>query len=392
MQSGASALPALPDSGPGDVGRMAGIDVARGLAVLGMVGAHQWIGEDLSWAPSSWLALVEGRPSILFAVLAGVSIALLSGGVRVATGEALVRARTRILVRAAWVFAIGGVLEFFNDWVPIILGVYGVLFVLALPVLRWSPRRLFVLAAVVAVLGPPVCLLLGQVAMATQFDAGQPFIVLMFTGFYPATVWAAFVFAGLAIGRLDLRSPRMHGRLLVAGSLLAVSGYAAGWLTTLLFASGGSAVGLEAGMESLGQWDPAWLSGAQPHSGTTFEALGSTGVAVAVLGLCLIVASRAPRLVFPLASVGAMALTVYSVQIVLIWLGGDDRPFGVTVWLLASAVTMVVTALWRLLWARGPLERLLTWSARLASDPRAGVDRRPAGLDAADRRDRVVAS
>ena len=68
----------------------------------------------------------NGRSSILFAVLAGVSLALLSGRTDPVRGDDLVRARTRILVRAAWVFAIGGALEALGTDVDIILGVYAV--------------------------------------------------------------------------------------------------------------------------------------------------------------------------------------------------------------------------------------------------------------------------
>lgn len=51
--------------------RIAGLDVARGLAILGMVAAH--VGDDAStdgvgWP---WLVATHGRSSALFAVLAG---------------------------------------------------------------------------------------------------------------------------------------------------------------------------------------------------------------------------------------------------------------------------------------------------------------------------------
>ena len=146
--------------------RIGGLDVARGLAVLGMFGAHLGDTGDLGWDPATWRAVVDGRSSILFATLAGVSIALLSGGRTPAAGRELARARTRVLVRAAWVFAIGGVLELLDTFVAIILGVYAVLFVLALPFLRWPPARLLLAAGVVTLAGPPLVLVAGQYATA----------------------------------------------------------------------------------------------------------------------------------------------------------------------------------------------------------------------------------
>src|SRR3954469_12956222 len=86
-------------------GRVTGLDVARALAVFGMLGAHfGGVPADVVASPSTWLGVVNGRSAILFAVLAGVSVALLTGRILAPAGEDLVRARIRLLVRAAWVF------------------------------------------------------------------------------------------------------------------------------------------------------------------------------------------------------------------------------------------------------------------------------------------------
>jgi uncharacterized membrane protein YeiB len=363
--------------------RITGLDLARGLAVLGMFGAHMEVPPNLSWSPSSWQALVYGRPAALFAVLAGVSIGLLSGGTRPASGNDLVRARVRIMVRAAWIFLIGGLLELLGTEVFVILGAYAVLFVLALPFLRWSPRRLLLLAAVLVVVAPPVSLVLSQVAEVVV-EADTAFVPLVLTGAYPALWWWAFVVVGLAIGRVDLSARRVRAVLLLAGAATAVAGYVLGWASTHLLASGvvfpeaedvyGRLKGWDE--ERMGQWDWAWLSGAQPHTGTPAWLLASTGVAVAVIAACLVVADAFPRLAYPIASVGAMALTVYSAHIVALWIfpAGDPASAG-TRWLLFTAGAIVFAVAWRLLVGRGPLERLLTWSSNRAAGP---SDRAPA--------------
>src|SRR3954452_18985875 len=213
-------------------GRVAGLDMARALAVFGMLGDQ--FGEvppDVAASPSSWLGVVSGRPAILFAVLAGISVALLSGRTVPVPGTALVRARTRIVVRAAWVFIIGIGLEALGTDIDVILGVYAILFVLALPFLRWPPRRLLLAAAVLAVLTPPVALLLTLWAQA--IDAGESALAqLMVNGPYPALIWWTFLLVGMAVGRSDLGSRRVRFRLATAGASLAIAGYGAGWLTT----------------------------------------------------------------------------------------------------------------------------------------------------------------
>jgi uncharacterized membrane protein YeiB len=354
---------------PDERTRITGLDLARGLAVLGMFGAHVGVTEDLSWTPSSWAAAVHGRSAALFAVLAGVSIGLLSGGMRPLTGHDLVRARVRIMVRAAWVFVIGGALELLGTDVAVILSYYAVLFVLALPFLRWSPRRLLLLAAALAVAAPPTALVLARLAVAA--DVETPFTALLLSGEYPALWWSTFVVVGLALARLDLTAVRVRVTLLLTGATTAATGYLLGWLSTQLLAGGVPSPGLEEGYESLGPWDPAWLSGAQPHSGTPFWLMASTGVAVAAIAVCLVVADALPRLVHPLASVGAMALTVYSLQIVALWAFQPEVSPGVA-WALLSAGAVAVSVAWRRTAGRGPLERLLSWSsdrAGRAADP-----------------------
>jgi uncharacterized membrane protein len=86
--------------------RIRGIDLARGFAIFGMFGAHILMTEELGWDPSTWAGIVHGRSSILFATLAGVSVALMTGGSQPYDGERLRDARTRLLVRAVLLMAI----------------------------------------------------------------------------------------------------------------------------------------------------------------------------------------------------------------------------------------------------------------------------------------------
>ena len=347
-------------------GRVTGLDVARALAVFGMLGAHFGaVPADVVAAPSSWLGVVYGRSSILFAVLAGVSLALLTGRTVAPAGEELVRARTRILVRAAWVFAIGVALEALGTDIDIILGVYGILFVLALPFLRWSPRRLLLAAAALAVLSPAAALLLTVSAQALGLEESGVALLLL-NGPYPALIWWTFILIGMAVGRCDLASPRVRARLLSGGAMLAVLGYGAGWTTTRWWGQAASAQAWVDGDVEARSWSLAWLSGAAPHSGTTFEIAGSVGVALIVIAACLVAAERLPRATFPLVAVGAMALTAYT--------GGvlapavlDEYPEGGWAWLAFIAVTVVVATGWRLAIGQGPLERLLSTSSRRAA-------------------------
>ncbi|QTE28672.1 heparan-alpha-glucosaminide N-acetyltransferase domain-containing protein [Pengzhenrongella sicca] len=342
--------------------RIVGIDVARGLAVLGMITAHVGVIGTEFFSPTGWLAVVDGRSAATFAVLAGVSIALLSGGPQPATGVRLTRARIRLWVRALVLLALGFVLTGLGTPVAVILPSYAAYFVLALPFLRTRSAVLLGWAAAVAVLGPPVCFALED-ALAGYTGPLTLAVELVISGYYPAGIWMAYVLTGLAVGRLDLGRRDVRERLLLAGPCLAVLGYVGGGLALRAGLAGGA--------------DPTVLRllTTVPHSDTTFEVVGNIGVALAVLGGCLVLAERAPRLVYPLAATGALSLSAYSFQIVAIAALGDVvvRQPHVGTHLAFLAVTLLAASAWHAWLGRGPLERVLHGLSTRAADSIAGA-------------------
>jgi uncharacterized membrane protein YeiB len=342
--------------------RIVGVDIARGLAVLGMYGAHVGFTEPFDFArPGTWLDVVNGRSSILFALLAGVSIAIISGGTRPLDGTDLVRARIRIFVRAALIFALGGFLEYLGSGIAIILPTYAALFVLALPFLRWRSSRLFALAGAVAVVAPFV-----QLIVASQGEGGGGAIMdLLFTGHYPGIVWFAFVLAGLGLGRLDLTRRAVQLWALAAGAVLAALGYGWGVLAEALIAQ-------PTGVVPDGVVDFSLLATTEPHSGSQFEVVGSAGFAIAVLALSLLAARVAKWPLFPVAAVGSMALSAYTFHVLVVAVIGRDafaQPDN-GLYLGFAVAALVACSAWALFIGRGPLEQLLSHVSRRAADIR----------------------
>lgn len=217
--------------------RVMGVDVARGIAVVGMIGAHIGVTESFDWARvATWTDLVHGRSSLLFALVAGISIALLTGGRTPPRVEAIPRARLMLLGRGAAVFVLGLGLELLSTGIAVILTVYGVLFVVVIPFLRWRRRSLVLTAGVLALLGP---LVLAVVWLLT-LGASGPGLDLVVFGTYPVTVWLSLLLAGMAIGRSDLFSRRTAVTLLVVGAAVSTLGYGVAGLTGRSGASPGS--------------------------------------------------------------------------------------------------------------------------------------------------------
>ncbi|GMA27119.1 heparan-alpha-glucosaminide N-acetyltransferase domain-containing protein [Arenivirga flava] len=355
--------------------RIIGVDVARGLAVLGMLASHMLITTPFDWAePGTWTEVVDGRSSILFAVLAGVSLAILSGGRR--PHDQLGRARMRIAVRAMAIFALGSVLTSLGTPIAVILEYYAVLFLLALPVLRARPSTLFIAAGVWMLVMPWVRQSLWSGLLGSGADQ-LPFLDLLITGYYPALVWFGYTLLGLGIGRLALGERRVQLLLLAVGAALAAVGYTAGALAGSLLERDPAIAG---SLQSLFA-EPFELLSAGPHSDSTFEAIGSSGFALAVLALCLLATGPLRVMLAPVAATGALALTAYTAHIVVLWV------LGVEFWLvhrgpgqyLAYAVPIVAfCTLWWLLLGKGPLERPLTWISNRVADLGRVPTQRPA--------------
>jgi uncharacterized membrane protein len=86
--------------------RVTGVDVARGLALLGMMAVHVFDTFD-DGAPSASTVIAGGRSAATFALVAGVSVAFLSGGRSVVQGRARSAAAAGLAVRALVIGAIG---------------------------------------------------------------------------------------------------------------------------------------------------------------------------------------------------------------------------------------------------------------------------------------------
>jgi uncharacterized membrane protein YeiB len=332
--------------------RITGVDVARGLAVLGMMTAHVGPGGPEDPWPWSLAQVVDGRSAALFVLLSGVSVALLSGGSRPVVGTRRVLSRTRLLVRAFLVLGIGVAVELLGTPVAVILPTYAVLFACAVPLLGTEPRRLLGAAAAVAALGP---LLHHELGPVLERLPGQAWTNLLTGPFYPAVVWFAYVLVGLAVGRMDLRDRIVRLRLLGAGAGLAVLGHGAAAVLTRAFAG-----------------DPllAAFVSTEPHSSKPLEVVANTGVGLAVLALCLMLADALPRVTAPLAATGALALTAYVGHLVVIAALGPESVWepSARTWLLFLGVTVLACWAWRAAFGRGPLERLLHELAARASD------------------------
>lgn len=352
--------------------RLIGVDVARGIALLGMIAVHVLPTQDPDGSPSWVEDVAGGRSAALFAVLAGVGLALAFG-----PRPSAPRSTGALLIRAAIIGAVGLALGALDSGIAVILAYYAVFFVLVLPWLRAGPRAAVASAAVVALAGPFVSLavrdeLPPRDRASPTFDdlaePGQLTSELLLTGYYPALLWLAYLLVGLAVGRLALEQSRVAVRLVVGGLVTALAATAVSAL--LLGPLGGydelaQVVRLRPGQTveqvvDAGRFgnvptDSAWwLATDAVHTSTPLDLLATTGSALVVLGLALLAARRAATLLLPLAAVGSMPLTLYTAHVLLV--GTTDVDDEQLFYVGQVLVAVVAATLWRRFVGRGPLE------------------------------------
>lgn len=269
--------------------RVTGLGLARLLALAGMVLVHGWTdlvllpledaGMPLPHGPTGpgWAVALQSvatdRARPLFLLLAGAGVTLVVS--RTGAGP-------RVLLLRALLLALVGVALLLYGWSDLVLLGYGILFVLAVGLVR-TPTPLLLLLALLAWSSPVA----QAVASGAPADAG-PVPVLAEFGYF---------FAGVAVGRLDLTRSHVVLRLSAAGVAAAVAG----------------GTGLATQGASLAGWQER-----ESWTGLALDTVLTVGGVVAVLGGCLLLGARAaaapPRVTAAtrlLTTTGAMPLTVY---------------------------------------------------------------------------------
>jgi uncharacterized membrane protein YeiB len=340
--------------------RIVGVDAARGLAVLGMFVAHA-----IPRASDAEL-FADGRSSILFATLAGVSLGIMTGADRPLRRGARGDRMVSIILRALILFLLGIGLSTLGSGIAIILDFYAIMFLLLLPMLFLPRWGLGVVAVILLILAPALASGIDEANPTTNplLHLSQYYLLL---GRYPVLIWLPFLLAGLICARSGLERTRTQVWMMAGGLFSAMLGYG--------------------GAEVL----PGVTSAA--HSGSTAEVVGSGGLAIAIIGALLWLMSprraglesAARTILWPVAAAGSMALTVYTAQVLTLAVfavlrddtGGFVEYPGWPLLIGMTLVSLVSASLWRHFLGRGPLERVLTILTR---SPRPGrAERSDAG-------------
>ncbi len=358
--------------------RIVGYDLARALAIFGMVVVNFKIVMGAEENGPAWLVnlvgLLSGRAAATFVVLAGVGLSLLSRKARrLGDGDQLKEDRQTLLRRALFLFLVG--LLYSPIWPADILHFYGIYIAVAAFLLAAPARRLWTFSGM---------LVLVFVVMFIALDYSQGWnwetlgysgfwsphgMVrhLFFNGFHPVVPWLAFVLVGMVIGRQDMEDPAIRRRVFLLGASVALAAEGFSWLLVRTLSSGASLADQEAIVA---------IFGTGPMPPMPLYMLAGAGTASAVIAASVSLGRRYGDAVWlrPFLATGQLALTLY-VAHVLVGMGtletigrleNQTLPFALFASAAFCVAGVVFALLWRSRFTRGPLEAIM----RLLTEPR----------------------
>ncbi|KQB87520.1 DUF418 domain-containing protein [Corynebacterium lowii] len=367
--------------------RLDGIDLARSLAIIGMFYMHTW---GHMWGDNILRRAFEGRSSILFAVLAGLSVVLLTKSRDTLTSVLQLVGRGIILV------AIGLAISLDSVGPIVILVTYGFLYIFVAPlVFRLNLLTVTLAAAASALFLPLISFELRQALPDPPMYGATPtpglladgqwsefWQYLFATGLFPLLSWIPVFLAGVAAGKyLFAAETTDHAArgLVAIGAPLFFLGFGGSWLFLTLsdfkesysiFHPDGEQATDFLLHNAFGVTPTDWYSWLLiyvPHSGSIAEIVSSTGISLFIIGLCLIACRNIlfNDLVYPLRDLGKMPLTAYVGHILAIGYLNANGHIAEPGFAIANMLGPIVFAMiWFRFFRRGPVEQLMYWALK----------------------------
>lgn len=391
--------------------RILGLDIARAVAVVGMTVDH--------FGPASWATWFTGWPSILFAFLSGMSMALMTSH-GLASGVPASQVRRRIAIRGAILLVIGVLLASAGPNMIVVLATLGASFLICTALVTLRGTTLLALGAGGMLVLPQLSYWLrdvlpaagggsegGEIELAvvprldhlTSLDGVATALrALLLDGMYPVITWLPVIVLGMGVMTVGVDRAR-RVVWLVTGLVAALGSAAFTWVMVARFdvqplivdlmgmdlreLAEASDISVFAAWRMYGMSmgttsSPGELLVAGAHSGSTPDLLLNTGISLVVVTLCLWLGDLAGRWLFPLVALGSCAFTVYVGQALVSaginhWLPDVADEPGVSLVPLACylGVAVVFCTVWKHFFRRGPLEQAMYTASTWGSGPRA---------------------
>lgn len=298
--------------------RIIGIDVARALAVIGMIIVNFKIvfgskGQD-------WLqflaSIFDGKAAATFVVLAGTGLALMTNSaIKDNDLTKLKIARIRILKKALFLFIVG--ISYIAIWPADILHFYGI-YMLIIVFLLTSHQKVIITTAITIILAFPVLLFFWNYETGWDFNSlkyldfwtAKGFMRnLFFNGFHPVIPWVAFILFGYWFGKQDLHNEKLVKKTFVISlsSFIAIQVLSYGLIAVLSRKTQENTTEL---IEILGT---------SPMPPLPVYMFNGITIAFTIISACILIAKRFENTIIinALHKTGQLALTFYVAHIVI---------------------------------------------------------------------------
>ena len=297
--------------------RIIGIDVARALAVVGMIIVNFKIvfgGEGSTWL-KAFAQAFEGKAAATFVVLAGVGLALITkSALEKGNREKLKTAKKRIAKRAFLLFLIG--LSYIFIWPADILHFYGVYMLIVLLFLG-SSERVILLTGTFLICLYPLLMWVWDYETGWNFDTLtypdfwtiKGFLRnLFYNGFHPVIPWAAFMLFGYCLGKQDLRNEKFVKSLGIYSFLTFIALQIISYLLINTLSDGSSQMKIEL----------TTVLGTHPMPPLPIYMFSGIAISFTVISFCIWIANRVDnKIIKALTQTGQLALTFYVAHVIL---------------------------------------------------------------------------
>ncbi len=355
--------------------RITGIDVARALAIIGMIIVNFKVvfgANGLSWI-KSFASIFDGKAAATFVVLAGVGIALMTNAAIKNNDKAKLKIiRSRILKRALFLFIIG--ISYIAIWSADILHFYGVYMAIVVLLLT-SNQKTIIVSAISLIVAYPILITFWNYETGWNFETldyhgfwtVKGFVRnLFYNGFHPVIPWTAFMLVGYWFGKQDLHNDKFIKKTFWMSSITFIAIQIISYLSITLLSEGNQET-----VKELTE-----IIGANPMPPLPIYMFNGISVAFLIISACILIAKRfeGSFIIDALMKTGQLALTFYVAHVIIGMgiieiinpskMGNYSVEFSVIYALVFSVFCMIFALIWRKYKKSGPLE----WVMRKITD------------------------
>ena len=350
--------------------RIIGIDVARALAVIGMIIVNFKVafGNNGNQTLKYFTSLFEGKAAATFVVLAGVGLAFMSNSsIQNRDQQKLHNVRNKIIKRAIFLFIIGVV--YLPIWIADILHFYGIYMLLTVLFLTVDKSKILLASGAIILLYPVLMLFF-------DYDIGWDYKTfeyhnfwtlsgftrnLFYNGFHPVIPWVSFMLIGLWFGKQNLADEKFVKKSMIVSMCVFVITVIVSKILLYIFSEGNT--------ETLNELSQ--VLGTSPMPPLPFYMIAGSSFATGIISICILISNKYKEhfIIQVLKRTGQLALTFYVAHVVIGMgivavlnpenMGSYSITFSFTYALLFSFLCIVFAYLWTQKKEQGPLEWII---------------------------------